>query len=137
MPAFVITLILIVVIGLVCLAVVAVGMKGAFREKAPRAANHLAVAARHMNGDAEPPQALVDLVNSQAEAVRSAQREGGLGERIKSVKLPIRSADARRDDAAQTVADDVRPAEQKPRPQQPVIDATDSDAGAPQMAVAN
>lgn len=65
MIAFFIALFLILVIGLAVMAVVAVGMQGNFRERAPRMSNGLAEAARHMNGDAEPPQALIDLLPEQ------------------------------------------------------------------------
>lgn len=60
-----ITLFLILLVALGVAAVVAIGMEGMFRERMPKVANGMAVAARHMNGDAEPPQALVDLLNQK------------------------------------------------------------------------
>ncbi|MFT4217744.1 MAG: hypothetical protein QM619_11260 [Micropruina sp.] len=53
----VMVVILAVAIGIV--AVVAMGIQGAGRERAPELANVMAETARHLNGDAEPPQGLV------------------------------------------------------------------------------
>lgn len=55
------SLILILAVGIS--AVVIIGMQGAGKQKAPAVAHRFAEAARHMNGDAEPPRALVNLVN--------------------------------------------------------------------------
>jgi hypothetical protein len=55
----VMVVILAVAIGIV--AVVAMGMQGAGRERAPELANVMAETARHLNGDAEPPQGLVEF----------------------------------------------------------------------------
>ncbi|MFX4271118.1 hypothetical protein ACOKSZ_02530 [Propionibacteriaceae bacterium Y1685] len=38
------------------LAIVVVGMRGRGRERAPRIADHLATAAKHLNGEGQPPQ---------------------------------------------------------------------------------
>ncbi len=51
----------IVAIALCVIAIVAVGMRGSLSEKAPDFANIMANTARHLNGDAEPPQGLVDF----------------------------------------------------------------------------
>lgn len=48
-------------IALSVIAVVAVGMKGNLADKAPDLANVMATTARHLNGDAEPPQGLVEF----------------------------------------------------------------------------
>lgn len=45
-------------------AVVAVGMKGLFREQNPALSRLLAKAATHLNGDAEPPAQLERLLES-------------------------------------------------------------------------
>ena len=42
-------------------AIVAMGMQGAGRQKVPELANVMAETARHLNGDAEPPQGLVEF----------------------------------------------------------------------------
>lgn len=55
----VMVVILAVAIGIV--AIVAMGMQGAGRTKVPELANVMAETARHLNGDAEPPQGLVDF----------------------------------------------------------------------------
>ena len=51
----------IVAVALCVIAIVAVGMKGSLSDKAPELANLMANTARHLNGDAEPPQGLVDF----------------------------------------------------------------------------
>ena len=48
-----------VAIALCVIAIVAVGMNGSLAKKAPDVANALANTARHLNGDADPPQGLV------------------------------------------------------------------------------
>jgi len=53
----VMVVILAVAIGIV--AIVAMGMQGAGRQRVPELANVMAETARHLNGDAEPPQGLV------------------------------------------------------------------------------
>ncbi|WP_420175600.1 hypothetical protein [Luteococcus sp. OSA5] len=106
MLAFFISLVLIVVVGLVAIAVVLVGMQGAFKERAPEMAERLATAARHMNGEAEPPQALVDMVTGQMDNVRAVQRDGGgLGAQLKAVKLPTRGGKSGEAAAAQPLAE--------------------------------
>lgn len=51
----------IVAIALCVIAIVAVGMQGSLSDKAPDFANMMATTARHLNGDADPPQGLVDF----------------------------------------------------------------------------
>ena len=51
----------IVAIALCVIAIVAVGMKGSLSDKAPDFASIMANTARHLNGDADPPQGLVDF----------------------------------------------------------------------------
>lgn len=53
--------IVIVAIALCVIAVVAIGMNGSLSEKAPDLAQVMANTARHLNGDAEPPQGLIDF----------------------------------------------------------------------------
>lgn len=57
---FVVAMILIVALAAVISGVVAIGMRGAYRQQAPGVANGFAVAARHLNGDAEPPAAFLN-----------------------------------------------------------------------------
>jgi len=57
----VIVMLVILGIALSVIAVVAVGMKGNLADKAPDLANVMATTARHLNGDAEPPQGLVEF----------------------------------------------------------------------------
>ena len=55
----VMVVILAVAIGIV--AIVAMGMQGAGRDKVPELDNVMAETARHLNGDAEPPGRLVEF----------------------------------------------------------------------------
>lgn len=52
---------IVLVLALVIIAIVAVGMNGPVADDAPEIANVLASTARHLNGDAEPPQGLVNF----------------------------------------------------------------------------
>ena len=51
----------IVAVALCVIAIVAVGMRGSLSEKAPEFASVMANTARHLNGDAEPPQGLIEF----------------------------------------------------------------------------
>ena len=51
----------IVAIALCVIAIVAIGMNGSLAHKAPDFANVMANTARHLNGDADPPQGLVSF----------------------------------------------------------------------------
>lgn len=62
MFVFVIATIVCLILSLGVGAVVMVGMKGLYRDRNPRVARGLANAARHMNGDAEPPEAFERLL---------------------------------------------------------------------------
>ena len=57
----VMVVILAVAIAIGIVAIVAMGMQGAGRQKVPELANVMAETARHLNGDAEPPQGLVEF----------------------------------------------------------------------------
>lgn len=61
MTVTVIVMLVILGIALSVIAVVAVGMKGNLADRAPDLANVMATTARHLNGDAEPPQGLVEF----------------------------------------------------------------------------
>ncbi len=43
--------------------VVVVGMEGRFKDRAPRAADRMARAAQHLNGDGTPPEAFQRLLS--------------------------------------------------------------------------
>jgi len=51
----------VLVLALVIIAIVAVGMNGPVSDDAPEIASVLASTAKHLNGDAEPPQGLVNF----------------------------------------------------------------------------
>lgn len=58
-----IVMILILVLALAVCAVVVIGTQGTGRDKAPQLSNALAETARHLNGDAEPPEQLISLLD--------------------------------------------------------------------------
>lgn len=64
----------IVAIALCIIAVVAVGMQGSLADKVPEVANVLANTARHLNGDADPPQGLVAFFEEIPRSATSAPR---------------------------------------------------------------
>lgn len=66
----VMVVILAIAIGVV--AVVAMGMQGAGKQKVPELANVMAETARHLNGDAAPPQGLVEFFEELPDVRRSA-----------------------------------------------------------------
>lgn len=63
----------ILLIALVVIGVVAVGMNGSMADRAPELASVMATTARHLNGDAEPPKALVELFEEIPELRASAR----------------------------------------------------------------
>jgi hypothetical protein len=54
---------LILALALAVCAVVVMGTQGTGRDKAPQLANAFAETAKHLNGDAEPPESLVNLLS--------------------------------------------------------------------------
>lgn len=56
MLSFVLALLVVLVVALAVFGVVAVGLEGRGRTHAPKTADRLARAARHLNGDGELPQ---------------------------------------------------------------------------------
>ncbi|MGD7787257.1 hypothetical protein ACQBAR_10960 [Propionibacteriaceae bacterium Y1685] len=56
MPTIFLTMFLVLGVSATVLAIVVVGMRGRGRERAPRIADHLATAAKHLNGEGQPPQ---------------------------------------------------------------------------------
>ena len=61
MLSYVLALSLVLVVAVAVFGVVAVGLEGRGRTRAPKTADRLARAARHLNGDAEPPQRFAKL----------------------------------------------------------------------------
>lgn len=56
----------ILMVALVVCAVVVMGTQGTGKDKAPQIANAFAETARHLNGDAEPPESLVSLLGPRS-----------------------------------------------------------------------
>ncbi|HNV10503.1 MAG TPA: hypothetical protein PKN27_04125 [Propionibacteriaceae bacterium] len=65
MLAWIITMVVILIVALAAIGTVAVGMRGAGKERHPLVAHRFAQAARHLNGDAKAPQAFVDLLPAE------------------------------------------------------------------------
>ncbi|QLQ15403.1 MAG: hypothetical protein HZY73_06580 [Micropruina sp.] len=72
MPIALLVMIVILVLALAIVAIVAIGMRGAGRERVPELANVMAETARHLNGDAEPPQRLRDFFDEIEDVRKSA-----------------------------------------------------------------
>ena len=56
MAAVVVAMIVILTVVAGTAGMVVVGLQGRFRDRAPRLAERMAVAAQHLNGDGEPPE---------------------------------------------------------------------------------
>lgn len=61
MPIMIFTMLVVLVLAAVVIAAVAMGMEGAGRSQHPEIADAMATTARHLNGEGEPPRALVAL----------------------------------------------------------------------------
>ena len=82
MAVALLVMVVILAIAIAVVAVVAMGMQGAGREKAPELANVMAETARHLNGDAEPPQGLVEFF----EEIPDVRRGGSSAKSANSAK---------------------------------------------------
>ena len=63
MPAIVVAMIIILGIVAGTAGLVVVGMEGWLKDRVPRAADRMARAAQHLNGDGEPPEAFRRLLH--------------------------------------------------------------------------
>lgn len=63
MTAIVLAMLIIAAVVAGTAGVVVVGMEGRLKRRAPRLADRMARAARHLNGDGEPPKALLRLLS--------------------------------------------------------------------------
>ena len=61
MPIVIFTMLMVLVLAAVVIAVVVMGMEGTGSEKHPEIADAMAKTARHLNGEGDPPRALVAL----------------------------------------------------------------------------
>ena len=62
MTIIVLAMVFILLVAVATMTMVAMGMQGRGRERAPKLARQLARAARHLNGDGQPPKQFVKLV---------------------------------------------------------------------------
>ena len=85
MPVMIFTMLIVLVLAAAIIAVVVMGMEGTGRRQHPEIAEAMARTARHLNGEGEPPRALVQLfdeidevleINAE-EFVRSFVQKGG------------------------------------------------------------
>ena len=61
MPVMIFTMLIVLVLAAAIIAVVVMGMEGTGRRQHPEIAEAMARTARHLNGEGEPPRALVQL----------------------------------------------------------------------------
>ena len=73
MAVALLVMVVILAIAIAIVAIVAMGMQGAGREKVPEIANVMAETARHLNGDAPPPQGLVEFFDELPDVRKSAK----------------------------------------------------------------
>ncbi len=64
MTSIVIAMFVVIILAAATVAMVVMGMEGRGRDRAPRLADRAARAARHLNGDAEPPPRFLRLIES-------------------------------------------------------------------------
>ena len=64
MTSIVVAMIVIFALVACTLGMVVLGIEGRGKERAPKLADRMARAARHLNGDGEPPARLVKLIES-------------------------------------------------------------------------
>ena len=62
MIVFILAMLAVLALAVGVVAMVMMGMQGSFRDRHPRLARRLGTLARHLNGEAEIPQALRDLI---------------------------------------------------------------------------
>lgn len=67
MPIMFLALLVVMVFALVIIAVVVMGMEGTGKDKHPEIAHAMARTARHLNGEGEPPKALLALFDEASE----------------------------------------------------------------------
>lgn len=84
MPIMILALLAVLVLAVVVIAIVVMGMEGTGREKHPEIAHAMARTARHLNGEGEPPKALLTLFDEAAEVPQIDVRE--LPNRIRSMR---------------------------------------------------
>lgn len=74
MSSVVVAMIIIVGLAIAITAVVAIGMRGKMSDRSPVVAERLGTVARHLNGDAEAPESLVQFYETSSQKVRQAAR---------------------------------------------------------------
>ncbi len=67
MPVMIFTMLIVLVLAAAVIAVVVMGMEGTGRKQHPEIAEAMARTARHLNGEGEPPKALVQLFDEMDE----------------------------------------------------------------------
>lgn len=75
MPIMILALLVVVVLAVVIIAVVVMGMEGTGKDKHPEIAHAMARTARHLNGEGEPPKALLTLFDEIDEVPQVRVRE--------------------------------------------------------------
>ena len=70
MPIMILALLVVLVLAVIIIAVVVMGMEGTGKERHPEIAHAMARTARHLNGEGEPPKALMNLIDEMEDAPR-------------------------------------------------------------------
>lgn len=74
MPSVVVAMIIIVGLAAAVAAVVAIGMRGKMSDRNPAVAERLGMVAKHLNGDADAPESLVQFYEASSQRVRQAAK---------------------------------------------------------------
>ena len=74
MSSVVVAMIIIVGLGIAVGAVVAIGMRGKLSYRNPAVAERLGLVAKHLNGDAQPPESFVQFYETNSQRVRQAAK---------------------------------------------------------------
>lgn len=93
MPVVIFTMLVILVLAAAIIAVVVMGMEGQGRQQHPGVADAMARTARHLNGESDPPPALVALLGEMDDVSVTDVDVRQLPGRLRS-RLSARSADS-------------------------------------------
>jgi hypothetical protein len=126
MPIMILTLLVVLVLAVVIIAVVVMGMEGTGKERHPEIANAMARTARHLNGEGEPPKALVNLIDEFEEAPRDLPNKL---RSLRSARSAVSAASASLPEAAEPTPGEQPVAADAPGKAEPVA----AEATAPQQ----
>lgn len=139
MPIMIFTMLVVLVVAAAVIAVVVMGMQGTGRDQHPEIADAMARTARHLNGEGQPPRALVAIFN-EADEVSDLNVKQIPG-RIRSM-ASARSARSARSAASARSASSANPPEMDavtegldPEVAEPATFVSEALAASPQVTV--